>query len=61
MVTPAPRWAAGFRKEIKSLDDLKGLKFRAGGFAGKVLERLGVVPQNIPAGEIYQSLEKGHD
>ena len=48
-----------FRKEIKSLDDLKGLKFRAGGFAGKVLERLGVVPQNIPAGEIYQSLEKG--
>lgn len=48
-----------FRKEVKSLDDLKGLKFRVGGFAGKVLERLDVVPQNIPAGEIYQSLEKG--
>ena len=48
-----------FRKEIKSLADFKGLKFRAGGFAGKVLERLGAVPQNIPAGEIYQALEKG--
>ncbi|WP_416560581.1 TRAP transporter substrate-binding protein [Limnohabitans sp. yimb22184] len=48
-----------FRKEIKKVEDLKGLKFRVGGFAGKVLERMGVVPQNIPAGEIYQSLEKG--
>ena len=48
-----------FRKEIKSVADLKGLKFRVGGFAGKVLERIGVVPQNIPGGEIYQALEKG--
>ena len=48
-----------FRKEVKSTEDIKGLKFRVGGFAGKVLERLGAVPQNIPAGEIYQSLEKG--
>jgi len=48
-----------YRKEIKSVADMKGLKFRVGGFAGKVLERMGVVPQNIPAGEIYQSLEKG--
>jgi TRAP-type mannitol/chloroaromatic compound transport system substrate-binding protein len=48
-----------YRKEIKTLADMKGLKMRIGGFAGKVLERLGGVPQNIPAGEIYQSLEKG--
>lgn len=48
-----------YRKEIKSVADLKGLKFRTGGFAGKVMERMGVVPQNIPGGEIYQSLEKG--
>jgi TRAP-type mannitol/chloroaromatic compound transport system substrate-binding protein len=48
-----------FRKEIKSVADMKGLKFRVGGFAGKVCERLGVVPQNIPGGEIYQALEKG--
>jgi TRAP-type mannitol/chloroaromatic compound transport system substrate-binding protein len=48
-----------YRKEIKSLADLKGLKFRVGGFGGKVAERIGVVPQNIPGGEIYQALEKG--
>ena len=48
-----------YRKEIKSLADIKGLKMRIGGFGGKVLERIGGVPQNIPAGEIYQSLEKG--
>ena len=47
-----------YRKEIKSLADMKGLKFRVGGFGGKVLEPLGVVPQNIPGGEIYQALEK---
>jgi TRAP-type mannitol/chloroaromatic compound transport system substrate-binding protein len=48
-----------FRKEIKSLKDFKGTKFRVGGFAGKVVERIGGVPQNIPGGEIYQALEKG--
>ncbi|MBL8323714.1 MAG: twin-arginine translocation signal domain-containing protein [Rubrivivax sp.] len=48
-----------FRKEIKSLADIKGVKMRIGGFGGKVLERIGGVPQNIPGGEIYQALEKG--
>jgi TRAP-type mannitol/chloroaromatic compound transport system substrate-binding protein len=48
-----------YRKEIKTVDDLKGLKMRIGGFGGMVISRLGVVPQNIPAGEIYQALEKG--
>ena len=48
-----------YRKEIKSVKDLKGLKMRIGGFAGKVLERIGGVPQNIPGGEIYPALEKG--
>ena len=48
-----------FRKEIKSLADFKGTKFRVGGFGGKVVERIGGVPQNIPGGEIYQALEKG--
>jgi TRAP-type mannitol/chloroaromatic compound transport system substrate-binding protein len=48
-----------FRKEVKSLADVKGLKFRIGGFAGRVIERMGGVPQNIPGGEIYQALEKG--
>lgn len=48
-----------YRKEIKTVEDIKGLKMRIGGFAGKVLERMGGVPQNIPGGEIYTSLEKG--
>ncbi len=48
-----------FRKEIKSLDDLKGLKFRVGGFAGHVLERLGVVSQQLAGDQIYPALEKG--
>ncbi len=48
-----------YRKEIKSLKDIKGLKMRIGGFGGKVLARIGGVPQNIPGGEIYQALEKG--
>ena len=48
-----------FRKEIKSLADVKGLKFRTGGFSGKVWERIGGVAANIPGAEIYQALEKG--
>ncbi|RYF88098.1 MAG: ABC transporter substrate-binding protein, partial [Caulobacteraceae bacterium] len=41
------------RQEIRSAADLRGLKFRIGGFAGKVLERMGGEPQNLPGGEIY--------
>lgn len=48
-----------FRKEIKTVDDLKGLKFRIGGWAGSVLVKLGVVPQVIAGGDIYPALEKG--
>jgi TRAP-type mannitol/chloroaromatic compound transport system substrate-binding protein len=48
-----------FRKEIKTVHDLKGLKFRVGGFAGTVLAKLGVVPQMIPGGDVYPALEKG--
>ena len=48
-----------FRKEIKSMDDMKGLKFRVGGFAGLILRALGVVPQQIAGGDIYPALEKG--
>jgi TRAP-type mannitol/chloroaromatic compound transport system substrate-binding protein len=48
-----------FRKEIKTVDDLKGLKYRIGGWAGKTLQKLGVVPQQIAGGDIYPALEKG--
>ncbi|WP_321313554.1 TRAP transporter substrate-binding protein DctP [Halarcobacter sp.] len=47
-----------FRKEIKSLEDLKGLKMRIPGFAGEVLAKLGVLVVNIPGGELYTSLER---
>jgi TRAP-type mannitol/chloroaromatic compound transport system substrate-binding protein len=48
-----------FRKEIKKPEDFQGLKFRIGGFAGQVLTKLGVVPQQIGGGDIYPALEKG--
>ena len=48
-----------FRREINGVDDLKGLKFRVGGFGGLVMQKLGVVPQQIAAGDIYPALERG--
>ena len=48
-----------FRKEIKIPDDLKGLKMRIGGFAGRVMAKLGLVPQQLAGGDIYPALEKG--
>jgi TRAP-type mannitol/chloroaromatic compound transport system substrate-binding protein len=48
-----------YRKEIKSVADLKGLKMRISGLAGRTMERLGVVTQQLPAADIYPSLEKG--
>lgn len=48
-----------YRNEIKSLDDLKGLKMRTAGFAGEVLSRLGVVPQQLAGGDVYPALERG--
>jgi TRAP-type mannitol/chloroaromatic compound transport system substrate-binding protein len=49
-----------YRKEIKTAEDLKGLKMRlGGGIFGEAMAKLGVVAQSLPAGEIYQALEKG--
>ena len=48
-----------FRKEIKTVADLKVVKFRIAGFAGKILAKLGVVPQQISGSDIYPALEKG--
>ncbi|PKI80331.1 ABC transporter substrate-binding protein [Malaciobacter halophilus] len=48
-----------FRKEINSLEDLKGLKMRIPGFAGEVMAKLGLAVTNIPSGELYTSLERG--
>ena len=46
-----------FRQEIKTLDDLKGLKMRIPGFAGEIMARLGVQVTNIAPGELYTALD----
>ncbi len=48
-----------FRKEVKTVQDLQGLKFRIAGLAGQVMAKLGAVPQQIPGGDIYPALERG--
>ncbi len=48
-----------FRKEIKSLDDLKGLKMRIPGLAGDVMAELGVKTTNLPPNRLYDALESG--
>jgi TRAP-type mannitol/chloroaromatic compound transport system substrate-binding protein len=48
-----------FRKELREVADLSGLKFRIGGLGGQVLAKLGVVPQQIAAGDVYPALERG--
>ena len=53
------KWVDGLKKEIKSLEDLKGLKMRVPGFAGEVMAALGATVTNIPSGELYTALERG--
>ena len=54
-----PETAGWFSFEIKSLNDVKGLKIRFAGLGGKVLEKLGASVTLLPGGEIFQALEKG--
>jgi TRAP-type mannitol/chloroaromatic compound transport system substrate-binding protein len=57
MITPeASGW---FRKEIKTLDDLKGLKMRFFGLGARVMQKLGVQTQLLPPGDIFPALERG--
>lgn len=48
-----------FRREINSLDDLEGLKFRISGFGGTIIEKIGVQPVDLPPERIYGALENG--
>ncbi|CAA6814826.1 MAG: TRAP transporter solute receptor, unknown substrate 6 [uncultured Sulfurovum sp.] len=54
-----PQMGGWFKKEINSLADLKGLKMRIPGLGGEVMQKLGVNPILLPAGEIFTSLERG--
>ncbi len=52
--------AAGwFKREIKSVDDLKGLKMRIPGLGGEVLQKLGGTPVALSGGELFTSLQSG--
>ena len=57
--TTGTQMGGWFRKEINDVDDLNGLKFRVTAFAGTVLQKLGVVPQQVAGGDIYPALERG--
>lgn len=55
----SPETAGWFRFELTSLDQLKGLKIRAAGLGGKVLQKMGASVTVLPGGELFQALEKG--
>jgi TRAP-type mannitol/chloroaromatic compound transport system substrate-binding protein len=55
----SPEAAGWFRKEIKSPEDLVGLKFRAAALGGKIYQKLGASVTMLPGGELFQALEKG--
>ncbi|TAJ29378.1 MAG: TRAP transporter substrate-binding protein [Reyranella sp.] len=54
-----PEASGWFRKEIKTLEDLKGLKMRFFGLGANVMQKLGVSTQLLQAGEIFQALQLG--
>src|SRR3712207_3780307 len=64
-VVPIPAGNTGtqmsgwFRKEIRAPQDFNGIKMRVSGMAGRILQKLGVVPQVIAGGDIYPALERG--
>jgi TRAP-type mannitol/chloroaromatic compound transport system substrate-binding protein len=55
----APEGAGWFRQQITSLDQVRGLRFRAAGLGGRIWERVGASVQLIPGPELYQALERG--
>ena len=57
--TPAARWVAGFARRSRPSTISRASRFRIGGFAGRVMQKLGAVPQQIAGGDIYPALEKG--
>ena len=54
-----PQWLGWFRKEIKSIDDFRGLRFRTSGHGGEMFRRAGASVVSLPAGEIFAALQAG--
>lgn len=48
-----------FRKELQSVDDVKGLTIRMVGLGAELFQRLGATAIAIPPGDIYPALERG--
>lgn len=57
--TISPEAAGWFREEIKSVDQFKGMKFRAAGVGGEIMAEFGMSVTMLPGGELYQALETG--
>ncbi len=57
--TTGAQFGGWFKKEINSIEDLKGLKMRIPGLAGDVLKKAGAIPVNLTGGEIFSSLQSG--
>ena len=51
--------AGWFKKEINSLEDIKGLKMRIPGLGGEVFKKLGGLPVALTGGELFTSLQSG--
>jgi len=54
-----PQWLGWFRREIKSVDDFRGLRFRTTGLGAEMFRRAGASVVNLPAGEIFAALQSG--
>ncbi len=59
LILVPPETSGWFSKEIKTLEDMKGLKIRFYGLGGPVLEKLGASATMTPPAEIFAALEKG--
>jgi TRAP-type mannitol/chloroaromatic compound transport system substrate-binding protein len=54
-----PQWMGWFRREIRSVDDFRGLRFRTAGLGGEMFRRAGASVVSLPAGEIFSALSSG--
>ncbi len=54
-----PQWAGWFRNEIKSVDDLKGLRYRTTGLASEMCAKLGMAVQAMGGRDMFQALQSG--
>ena len=54
-----PQWLGWFRREIKSIEDFRGLRFRTAGLGGEMFRRAGASVVTLPAGQIFQALQSG--